>query len=369
MKFSVSKAELEKSLAKVIAVVPSKSTLPVLTNMFIQAKDGALHVTATDLDVSVTTRTEVEIKESGGLTVPAKQFYDLVKSLPNNPLEIASDAQFKLTVKCDKGEYRLSGESDDDFPSLPVMDEKGMVRIDAKSLSRMIGKTTFAVSADPLRPALTGVYIHVDKELRMVATDGHRLAKMTCTRYESNLKGSHHVIVPTKALQEAAKETKDHVSIHFAQNHVRFDLGGTQIYSRILEENYPDYERVIPTNNDKRLRAETGRLIEALRRAAILANPHTHQVRLSMKNGELTIAAEDADVGSRGVEPLPVEFEGGEMQIGYNAQLLLMALSHIDTKDVAIEFKGPTSAGIITPSEQNENEHQMMLVMPVRLND
>lgn len=369
MKFNVSQAELSKALAKVISVVPTKTTLPVLGNVFLQAKDGALNLTATDLDVSITTRVTVNVVESGGLTVPSRQFSDLIKSLPNIPLEISSDAQLKLTVKCDKGEYRLSGESDDDYPALPVIDEKGVLRMDAKMLSRMIGKSSFAVSSDPLRPALTGVYMQLSKDFKMVATDGHRLAKMTCTRFESTIKEPLNVIVPTKALHEVAKETRDSVSVHFAPNHVRFDLGETQIYSRLLEENYPDYERVIPTNNDKKLRVETGSLLEALKRVSIFANPITHQVRLALKSNELTITAEDADGGSKGVERLAVEFQGDEMQIGYNSHLFLSALGNIDTKEVVVDFKGPTSAGIVTPSEQSENENQMMLVMPVRLND
>lgn len=370
MKFIVTQADLSKALVKVISVVPAKTTLPVLGNILITAKDGFLNLTATDLDVSITTKISVDVKEPGGITVPSKQFNELIKNLPNIPLEISSDAQYKLLVKCDKGDYRLSGETDDDYPALPVVDEKGILKIDAKVLSRMIGKTSFSVSSDPLRPALTGVLFQVmSSELRLVATDGHRLAKMTYTKFESNVKDALNVIVPTKALSEVAKENKDVTSINFGQNHIRFDMGDTQVYSRILEETYPDYERVIPSNNDKQMTAETHMLADAFKRVSIFANPITHQIRMGMSKKDLTITAEDMDGGNKGTEKLKVQFEGDDLQIGYNAHLLMSALNNIDTSEVHMHFKGSTSAGIITPSHQVENEHQMMLVMPVRLND
>ncbi len=369
MKFIVSQAEMNKALSRVISVVPSKSTLPVLSNVMFRAQDGFLHLTATDLDVSITTKIQVDIKQSGSITVPSKQFNDLIKKLPNIPLEISADAQFKLLVTCDKGDYRLSGESDDDYPALPVIDEKGAVKIDAKQLARMIVKTSFACSSDQLRPALTGVLFELSaKEFKTVATDGHRLAKVICTKFESTLKESTKVIVPTKALNEVAKDTKDVTTINIGANHIRFDMGDTQLYSRILDENYPDYERVIPSDNNKKFTADAKMLSEAIQRVSIFANPITHQIRMALGK-ETTLSAEDVDGGNKGSEKVPCEFDGDAMQIGYNAHLLFGALNNIDTQEVFISFKGSTTAGIITPSHQIEHENQMMLVMPVRLND
>ncbi|MBL7961581.1 DNA polymerase III subunit beta [bacterium] len=370
MKFSVSQADLSKGLSRVISVVPAKTTLPVLGNIMFKAQDGFLHLTATDLDVSITTKIQVDIKQPGSLTVPSKQFSELIKNLPNIPLEISSDPQFKLSVKCDKGDYKMSGESDDDYPALPMIDEKGSLKMDAKALSRMIGKTTFAVSSDQLRPALTGVLFQIfDKEFRLVATDGHRLAKMVCTKFESTIKEKTNVIVPTKALTEVAKDIKDVVNINIGQNHIRFDMGDTQLYSRILDETYPDYERVIPANNDKKLTADTHMVADAFKRVSIFANPITHQIRLAMSKKNIAISAEDIDGGNTGMEKLQAEYEGEDLQIGYNSQLVLAALNNVDTQEVVIQFKNSTSAGIIMPSHQVENENQMMLVMPVRLND
>ncbi|MCB0832057.1 MAG: DNA polymerase III subunit beta [Bacteroidetes bacterium] len=370
MKFTVSQAELSKALARVINVVPTKTTLPVLGNILLKVDDGALTLTATDLDVSVTTKIAVDVKKGGSLTVPSKPLNDLVKNLPNIPLEISADPQFKLLVTCDKGDYRISGESDDDYPALPIIDQKASVKIDAKMLSRMIGKTTFAVSTDTLRPALTGVLFQiVDKEFRLVATDGHRLAKMICRSFESNVKEKLNVVVPTKALTEVAKETRDTISVQVGQNHVRFDMTDAQLYSRILDETYPDYERVIPSNNDKKLTIETQTLVDAFKRVSIFANPITHQVRLSLAKKGLTLSAEDMEGGSTGSEKLAAEYEGDDLQIGYNSQLVLAALNHIDTKETVIAFKSPTSAGVVTPAEQADGEDHMMLVMPVRLND
>lgn len=370
MKFTVAQADLAKGLARVISVVPSKSTLPVLSNVMLKAQDGFLTLTATDLDVSITTKIQVDVKQPGSITVPSKPLNDLVKSLPNIPLDVSADAQFKFFVHCDNEEYRIPGESDDDYPSLPTVDEKGSLTIEAKQLSRMIGKTIFAVSNDQLRPALTGVLFQIHgSEFRLVATDGHRLGKMVCTKFETTIKEKTNVIVPTKALSEVAKDTKDATKIIFGQNHICFDMGDTQLFGRILDENYPDYERVIPGDNNKKLTVDAATLVEKVRRASIFANPITHQIRLAMDKDGARISAEDVDGGGKGSNQIKAEYDGDALQIGYNAQLLLSALNNIDTQDVVIAYKGPTTAGVITPSHQLEHENQMMLVMPVRLND
>lgn len=370
MKFTVSQADLSKGLSKVISVVPAKTTLPFLGNILFRVQDGSLTLTATDLDVSITTRIGVNAQKPGSITVPSRQLSDLIKNLPNIPLDISADAQYKLTITCDKGTYKLSGESDDDYPALPVIDEKGHLKIDAKQLSRMIGKTTFAVSSDQLRPALTGVLFQIhEKEFRLVATDGHRLAKIEYSKFESTIKTKLNVIVPPKALNEVAKESKDTTTLSIGENHIRFDMGETQVYSRIIDETYPDYERVIPTNNDRKLTVDTHTLKDALRRVSIFANPVTHQVRIALSSGQVAVSAEDIDGGNTGMEKVPAQFDGDDLQIGYNSQLVLSSLGNVDTPEAVIMFKGPTSAGIVTPVSQADNENQMMLVMPVRLND
>jgi DNA polymerase III subunit beta len=369
MKFTVSQADLSKALTRIVSVVPVKTTLPLLSNILLVVEKGELQMTASDLDVSITTKVKVDSSKNGSLTVPAKPFNELIKNLPNIPLQLESDAQFKLYVRCDKGEYRLSGEPDDDYPALPVVDEKGSLKIDAKQLSRMISKTVFAVSSDPLRIALTGVLMQIaSKEFRMIATDGHRLAKISYDLFESTLIDPLDVIVPGKALSEVAKDSKESTTINFGENHIRFDMGDTQIYSRILEETYPDYERVIPVENNKRLNAETSTLLEAFKRVSIFANPITHQIQLSMQKGLLQVTAEDIDGGSTGTEKVPVDYEGEPLQIGYNSNLLLSVLNNVDTKEVTIQFKTSTSAGLISPIQQAEHEQQMLLVMPVRIN-
>jgi len=369
MKFTVSQAELSKALSRVFSVVPVKTTLPLLSNIRLVAEKGELQLTASDLDVSITTKVRIDSGKTGTMTVPAKPFNELIKNLPNIPLQIESDAQYKLYVRCDRGEYRLSGEPDDDYPALPVVDEKGSLKIDARQLSRMISKTVFAVSSDPLRVALTGVLMQISvKEFRMVATDGHRLSHISYDQFESSLIDPLDVIVPAKALSEVAKDSKDATTINFGDNHIRFDMGDTQIYSRILQETYPDYERVIPVENNKRLTTETSALLEAFKRVSIFANPITHQIQLSMQKDLLQVTAEDIDGGSTGTEKVSVEYEGEPLQIGYNSNLLLSVLNNVDTKEVTIQFKTSTSAGIITPIQQAEHEQQMFLVMPVRIN-
>lgn len=369
MKFTVNQLELSRALSRVIGIVPTKTTLPVLSNFRLQVEKGYLQITASDLNVTIITRIAVESFSDGSLTVPSRLFHELVRNLPNIPLDIESDAQYKVHIRCDKGAYRIAGEPDTDYPSLPQDDDKGFLKIDSKQLSRMISKTVFAVSNDPLRVALTGVLMQVsNKEFRMVATDGHRLAKIVYRQFETSVVEPMDIIVSGKALSEIAKENRDTTTIVFGEHHALFDIGHTKIYSRILEETYPDYERVIPSDNNKTLIAETATLIDAFKRVSIFSNAITHQVQLDCAPGRLLITAEDLDGGNTGTETVPVEYTGDPLNIGYNSTLVLSVLNNVDTKELKFEFKTPTSAGIVTPTEQQEHEHLMFLVMPVRIN-
>lgn len=369
MKFTVTQSDLNRALSRVIGIVPAKTTLPILSNIRIQADQQYLQLTASDLNVSITTRVNIDGLADGSLTVPSKTFHDLVKNLPNIPLHIESDAQNKLHIRCDKGDYRISGESDDDYPALPHDDDKGMLKIDSKQLARMIAKTVFAVSADPLRVALTGVFMQLSSnEFRMVATDGHRLAKISFDQFETSIVEPMDIIVSNKALNEVAKENRDTTTIVFGEHHVLFDIGHTKIYSRILEETYPDYERVVPVDNDKSMIVETSTLIDAFKRVSIFSNPITHQIQLQLSSKGLLLTAEDIDGGNTGTENIPIEYKGDPLNIGYNSNLVLSVLNNVDTREMKVEFKSSTSAGVITPIDQLEHEQLMFLIMPVRIN-
>jgi DNA polymerase-3 subunit beta len=360
---------LNRALSRVIGIVPVKTTLPILSNIRLQADQEFLQLTASDLNVTITTRVNIEGLSDGSLTVPSKPFHDLVKNLPNIPLHIESDAQNKIHIRCDKGDYRISGETDDDYPALPHDDDKGYLKIDSKQFARMISKTVFAVSSDPLRVALTGVMMQVNNnDFKMVATDGHRLSKISYKKFETSIVDPMDIIVSNKALNEVAKESRDMTTIVFGEHHVQFDIGHTKIYSRILEETYPDYERVIPVDNDKLMLVETATLIDAFKRVSIFSNPITHQIQLQFSQKGLIITAEDIDGGNTATENIPVEYKGEPLNIGYNSNLVISVLNNVDTKELKIEFKNPTSAGVIAPIEQLEHEHQMFLIMPVRIN-
>ncbi len=369
MKFTVTQSDLNRALSRVIGIVPVKTTLPILSNIRLQADQEYLQLTASDLNVSITTRVAIEGLADGSLTVPSKPFHDLVKNLPNIPLHLESDAQNKLHIRCDKGDYRISGESDDDYPALPHDDDKGFMKIDSRQLAHMISKTVFAVSSDPLRVALTGVFMQLtSNEFKMVATDGHRLSKISYRKFETSVVEPMDIIVSSKALNEVAKENRDTTMIVFGEHHVQFDIGHTRIYSRILEETYPDYERVIPADNDKHMIADTATLIEAFKRVSIFSNPITHQIQLQFSGKGLVLTAEDIDGGNTATENIPVEYNGDSLNIGYNSNLVLSVLNNVDTKEMRVEFKTSTSAGVITPIDQLEHEHQMFLIMPVRIN-
>ena len=371
MKVTLSQSDLSRTLSRVNSIVPSKSTLPILSNILLTAKDGFLTLTASDLNVSITSRFAVEVKNAGSIAIPAQQLTDLIKNLPSASLELFSNIQYKLTVQCEQGNYKLSGEPEDDFPALPAVEDSKTITVDTKILAHMVNKTIFAVSNDSLTPSLTGILFHVldKKEFRLISTDKFRFSKLSCKDFETNISSTLQVVVPTKVLQEVAKSSEGTTKITFSDSNVCFDLGDTQLYSRIIDEKYPDYERILSVSPESKVSSDTDKIVSTLKRISIVANPITHQIRLSVKKDAMEINAEDVETGNTGTDAIPVEYGGEPFEIGFNAQLLITVLSHIDTNDVVLNFSGPQGPCFISPAFQAEKQEQMMLAMPTRLNE
>ena len=234
---------------------------------------------------------------------------------------------------------------------------------------RIINQTSFAVSSDELRPAMMGVLFQIKKgEIKTVATDGHRLVRMVSTAMPG-VKAEREVIIPAKALNILSKSLEEKTSnVSIDESHIVFTFGNTVLTSRLIEEKYPNYDSVIPGDNDKQLLANKNELLQSVRRIALYASSTTHQIRFSIKKNSLTIAAEDIDFGSEASEKLTCEYAGDSMEIGFNAGYIIDILSHIDTDEVVFLFSTPTRAGIVKPAKQRDGEDLLMLVMPVRLN-
>jgi len=376
MQFTVSKNVLYKGLQKVIGVVPSKTTIPILENILLELTDNKLTLTGTDLEICISTEIKVNGMQNGSNTVPAKSLNDILRELPDVPIEFKLDDDNKLNLKTDKGLYKLVTQPKDEFPSIVVEESEGQIDIDNETLSRMIDKTIFAVSTDELRPSLMGVYFQImTDEFRCVATDGHRLVKVTNHNYKSP-DFQKSVIMPTKALNlvlkniEGSVDKKNQkVKISVGENHVIFRLDGTFIYSKIIEGQYPKYENVIPINNDKKLIVNRDELASSVRRVAIFSNLITHQIKLLIEGNKIVVSSEDIEFGGEGNEEVTVNYNGEKMEIGYNGLYIVDILRHMDTEEVLFIFKDSVSAAVVYPTTQITNEELIMLIMPIRLTD
>ncbi len=372
MEIAVNRHELHKALQKVITAVPSKTTLPILTNVLLKVEGKKVSITGTDLEISVETMVTADVIEEGSTTVSARTFNDIVRELPDVGLRLTSDEHHKVTITTDRGTYSLVGQSPDDYPTVTVEEYENRFEIEADIFNRLVQRSSFAVSTDALRPALSGVYFELfPSELRMVATDGHRLSKVVY-RKENLSGGESKVIVPPKALvavQRAIEDGINVVGVAVAKNHILFKSDRTEICAKLIDQQYPSYERVIPTNNDKILIADREGLISALRRVAIFSSSMTRQVRFDLQENTLIISSEDVELGGEGREVLSVEYVGTPLKIGYNANYLVEILRYVDTDFARFELRDPVSAAIIRPTEHKENEEFLALVMPIRLTE
>jgi DNA polymerase-3 subunit beta len=371
MKFKTDRANLHQASSKILSIVPPKTTLPILSNLLFELEEGNLSLKATDLDVSMTSTVEVDAQKSGSIAVPAKVFFEIVKELPDFDLEI-STYENRMEIKCGSGVYKVSGFPADDFPKLPDIHVARQVKLDGKALIGMIKKALFAVSKDETRPALNGVYWHTkDDSLNMVSTDGHRLANVA--RKDIKIGGyTKDIIVPPKVLENLVRLLGDEpgkVGVIINESSIVFMFENVVLTSRLLEGPYPNYDQVIPKDNNKVMTVDREILNAAVRRVAILSNSLTHQVKFSLKAEELELSATNFDLGGEAKENLKVHYKNEDMEIGYNSNYIIDILRHVDGDEVNFELNTPTTAAIIRSSTAEEKEEYFFLVMPLRLLD
>jgi DNA polymerase-3 subunit beta len=373
MKFSASQSNLLSSILPLSAVVPVKSPMPVLSHILADLKGNVLFLTGSDMEVTMQTRVEVNGFEDGRLLLPSRKFVELLRGLPDEQITVervkSKENQIKIS-DTEGREYACSAENVETYPQIPKIEQKHVFKIERNKLRRLITKCLFAVSRDELRPQLTGVYLKVNAEhIQMVTTDGHRLVRVG---YKS--KGysgdEQFAIVPSKAMGAVQRisEGEGDAEITFAGTQLAFRIGNTTLITRLIEGKYPNYQAVIPSENKNLLKVDLDQLISAVRRAAIFSNEISRQIRMHLEKSEMQIRVEDIEQGNEGFESVPCEFNGEIMDIGYNAGYVLDVLKQVDTNEVNFELGTATSAGIVRPTEQEENEDLLMLIMPVRLN-
>jgi len=368
MKFTVMQSDLQRALHLVASVVPSKSTLPILETVLMEVSPGGeMTLTTTDLDISVRTRRNVDVEEGGRVAVSARRLHDVVRELPDQELSLSGE-ESGLTLRCGSGRYRFVGAPIDDFPGLPDIADEKHTAVDGKKVEKMVRRTLYAVSTDETRPELTGVLLEFrDNEVRMVATNGHRLARASVSGPFKAKKDP--LLLPPKALNQLLRllpETTGTVEIGGTKNYARFRLGDTQLYSRLLEGPFPAYEKVIPVANP--LHALIGRedLFASLRRILVLSDAQTRQVKMVIEPSRLQILAEYQGAGEA-LEELPLQYEGDPLTIGYNGVYLLDMLKTFEAERVDMSFQSSTSAGVFQPTPANPDEDLLCLVMPLRL--
>ena len=368
MKFSLSKTKLSNCLQSVLQVVPSKSTLPILTNVLIEALENKLKISATDLDISITATVECTVTKKGSVALPARILFEIIRELPESEITLEAANQ-RVEIRIPNGSYKIASVSPEDFPKIPAVNTKREIKIDSGDLVKMIRKTTFACSTDETRPALNGVLWQTKGDrMQMVATDGHRLAKVSMEN--SRLKGmAEDIIIPPKVLNLIPKfsdaEQKE-VGIIFGENNIIFNLSDTILTSRLIEGPYPNFEQVIPTTSDKKLTVSKDELAGAVRRVSILSNALTHQVKFAIKKGSLTLSTSNADVGGEGKETLDCDYQGEAVEIGYNATYINDILARMDGSEVLFELSTPIAAGVVY-SPGTPRDEFLCLVMPLRL--
>ena len=367
MKFTITRDNLQQGLAAVGASIPTRTTLPVLSNILIEAGDEGVQMSGTDLDIAVTLRVPAEVEEPGAITVPAKKFQELARELPEAPAKITTSGE-RFELVCGKATFRLNGMPRDEFPTFPEVDFGSSWKISAELMSQMIERTSFAVSTEESRPILNGVLWQLtEREMRMVATNGHRLAKLSIPADGASAPEAGDLIVPPKALAQVQRlfDTEDEIEVARSENHLGFRRDGTRVYTRLIEGPYPNYEQVIPKDNDRIAIADKEALTRALRRMAVVASEQTHRVRLAFNGASLRLSVETPDLGDAH-EEMEVDYRGDALDIGFNANYLLEVLRFMPTDEVKLSFKAPERAATVEPSDEESSEY-LCLIMPLRL--
>ena len=370
MKFTANIIDLQKALNKLSGVVPMKSPLPVLENILFDLLNNILTLTATDNELSLTVSLTVKGEEDGKIAIPAKRLMDTVRSLDekSTPAFAADITTNKVIITTSNGHYALTGESAKEFPTVSLFKSKDEIKISVSTVKRIIHRTAFAVSTDELRPAMMGVLFQSkNSELRAVATDGHRLVKVLY-KLPKTSGFKRDIIIPAKALHIVLKSLDaGDMSIAMNDTHIQFGYENTIVVSRLIDETYPNYESVIPSENDKTLKVGRDALISSIRRVSLYASATTHQVRFDVSKSNITISAQDIDFGGEAKESIECDFLGEKLEIGFNATYVLDMLTHLESNKVVFKFSTPTRAGILSPENPSEDEEVTMLVMPVRL--
>jgi len=377
MEFKVNSKELEKLLNKIIPAVPTRTPMPILENLLFEVKDGSLTIYATDLEISLKSSINIVTEENIKIVVPAKLLYDVVRSLGDTSITFEATKSGKINIVTENGKYTLSYLDPEEYPEIPSFppENADSEKIDQFTMSGLelkyaFEKTSFAMSKEEMRPAMMGTLLELtDDGLRFVTTDGHRLVNLLKKNVSITIRDQF--IVPERAVSVLLKilDEKD-VSVYLSKTHVSFTLDDMELITRLIGQKYPDYNSVIPFENEFMLKVNTKELHDAIKRMMLFSSSNTRRVKFSIKENSLEISAEDLDLGASGEEKIHCEYKGDQIEIGFNSAYVNDILSHmVSEKEIILKLHSPTKAVIVEPVDKKENQDLMMLLMPVRLNN
>ena len=364
MKFSVSKDKLLEGLSIVQNVVSTRTTLPILSNVLLQASEGEIRLTTTDLDVGVRGSVEAQVERSGATTLPARRLFSIVRELPAAEIYVDVDSKNLASIRSGPSYFKILGLPEEEFPPLPRFDGAKLFTIAQKDLKDGLKKTSYAISTDETRYVLNGtLFSFKDNKLTLVATDGRRLA-LVDLELEFPRSQEIDVIVPTKAVTELQRLVKDEgdVKVSIGENQIAFEINQTLLVSKLIEGNYPNYRQVIPSEAKERITLERETLLNAVRRVALLASEKSNSVKLSFSKGNIDIVATTPDVGEAR-ESLAVMYKGREFSIAFNPEFLMAPLRNLSTDEVYLDLIDEMSPGVIKIAGPF-----LYVLMPMRLN-
>jgi DNA polymerase-3 subunit beta len=366
MKIQVGRNELLTAVGAVIGVVERRQTLPVLSNLLLDAQKDELVITGTDLELELVSRAVIKCQASGKTTVPARKLFDICRGLPEGAELTLDSSGDKLTLKSGKSRFTLATLKPDEFPSMGTVTGGKVVRLSKKDLRDLIEKTQFAMANQDVRYYLNGMLLHVTpKRLRAVATDGHRLAMSELAK-DTKQKEETQLILPRKAVLELMRlldPVDTEVELRLSDTQFQADLDVIRLTSKLIDGRFPDYERVIPEGGDRRMKANRERVRAALSRAAILSNEKFRGVRLQLADGKLRLSTHNPE-HEEAEEELDVSYSGPALEIGFNVNYLLDALGVMHSEDFQMELKGPDASGLL---QESANSSAKYVVMPMRL--
>jgi len=373
--FEIEKRELLKGLGLMQGIAGRKTTLPILSHIYMEWKRNSLFLTGTDLETGIQEELSAQVQEEGKASISSKKIYEIVRELPEQPIQIQKKENHWIYLKCGKSVFNIAGLDPEEFPSLPTWQEKLFTKIPTQIVKEMIEKTFFAASNEESRYHLNGIFFTQQKisgkdSIRMVATDGHRLSLME--RETQVVKGIEKgVILPKKGILELRKllgdkEGNEEMGVYCNSTHAFFKVGKSLMIIRLIEGEFPEYEQVIPKNNDKRLKVEKEMIYGSLRRVATMVSERAEGIKLNLKKSSMELSSYHQDYGDAR-EEVDIQYEGPPIEIGFNARYLMEAIQSIDTEDIQMELKDEGSPGVIRPTSFETPSQQICIIMPMRM--